>query len=117
MTPNKVRAEQGQRAESKHFKRYFRKATAILDPRRAERAHVKWDKLYFRRKARTQTGTKTPQMSLNIGWTHTHTHRCIYSERAQQDIDILHTHTQHGEDLGLSLCVCLPALHSSMHTI
>lgn len=77
-----------------------------ISERRAKRAGVKWDKLYFRRKARTQTGTKTPQMPLKIGRTHTHTHTDgLYSERAQQDIDILHTHTQHGEDLGLSLCV------------
>lgn len=47
LTPSKVRAKQGQRAECKHFKRHFGKTKAILDPRQAERAHVKWDKLYF----------------------------------------------------------------------
>lgn len=49
---------------------------------------------------RTQTDIET--------WKHLKCHliaaRQTQSERAQQDIDILYTHTQHGEALGSSLC-------------
>lgn len=114
LTPSKVRAEQGQRAECKHFKRHFGKTKAILDPRQAERAHVKWDKLYFWRKARTQKDRKTHQMSLNIGHTHTH-RRIIQWKSSAGHWYSTHPHTAWWES-GL-VSVCLPALRSSMHTI
>lgn len=132
LTPHKVRTEQEQKAGRKHFKLHGRKtergccslrqaatkqhrSAGETDqkrqrgPRRGDRIITPLSKTINQTSMSVCTHARTTTQTDNETWKHLKCHlraaRQTLSESAQQDIDILPTHTQHGEELGLSLCV------------